>query len=80
MIDLHYLHVPEAVRYAEQELQAASRRDDRSVQFIVGTFFNWLFGGYDLNEWISLIQARESILKVVERKSGQPWKNSVTST
>jgi hypothetical protein len=48
-VDLHYLHVPEALRYAEQELQAASRRDDRSVQFIVGTIFNELYGGYDLN-------------------------------
>jgi hypothetical protein len=48
-VDLHYLCVPEAVRYAEDELQAASRRHDRTVHFIVGTFFNKLYGVYPLH-------------------------------
>ncbi|KAI0256070.1 hypothetical protein BJV78DRAFT_1118289 [Lactifluus subvellereus] len=36
MVDFHGLHVREAVRYAKQELESASRRDDEVVRFIVG--------------------------------------------
>lgn len=35
-VDLHGLHVPEALEYAEQELQSATLRADRTVHFIVG--------------------------------------------
>ncbi|KAI0256074.1 hypothetical protein BJV78DRAFT_1168995 [Lactifluus subvellereus] len=35
-VDFHGLHVYEAVRYAKQELESASRRDDEVVRFIVG--------------------------------------------
>ncbi|KAI0256075.1 hypothetical protein BJV78DRAFT_436718 [Lactifluus subvellereus] len=35
-VDFHGLYVHEAVRYAKQELESASRRDDEVVHFIVG--------------------------------------------
>jgi len=35
-VDLHGLYVEEAVEYAKQELQSASRRSNRVVHFIVG--------------------------------------------
>lgn len=36
-VDLHGLSVPEALEYAEQELQSVTLRGDRVVRFIVGT-------------------------------------------
>ncbi|KAI0256078.1 hypothetical protein BJV78DRAFT_1118450 [Lactifluus subvellereus] len=35
-VDLHGLHVQEAIQYAEQELQSARWRGDEVVRFIVG--------------------------------------------
>ena len=49
MVDLHGLYVHEAVRYAKQELESASRRDDEVVRFIVGTSINELSGVHVLN-------------------------------
>ena len=40
MVDLHGLRVPEALQFAEQELQSASQRGDREVRFIVGMSFS----------------------------------------
>jgi hypothetical protein len=42
-VDLHGLHVSEALEYAKQELQSATLRADRTVHFIVGTSTNGLF-------------------------------------
>ncbi|KAI0305614.1 hypothetical protein B0F90DRAFT_1553247, partial [Multifurca ochricompacta] len=36
MIDLHGLYVHEAVRFAKEQLQVATFRDDEEVRFIVG--------------------------------------------
>ena len=36
MVDLHGLHVAEAVEYAKLELQSATYRNDDTVSFIVG--------------------------------------------
>ncbi|KAI0256071.1 hypothetical protein BJV78DRAFT_436544 [Lactifluus subvellereus] len=36
MVDFHGLYVHEAVRYAKQELESASRRDDGELRWIVG--------------------------------------------
>ena len=38
-VDLHGLSVPEALEYAEQELQSVTLRGDRVIRFIVGTPF-----------------------------------------
>jgi len=47
--DFHDLFVHEAIRYAKQELESASRRGDEVVRFIVGTSINELSGVHVLN-------------------------------
>ena len=48
-VDFHGLYVHEAVRYAKQELESASQRDDEVVRFIVGTSINELSSVHILN-------------------------------
>jgi hypothetical protein len=83
-VDFHGLYVHEAVRYAKQELESASRRDDKVVRFIVGTSINGLSGVHIFDGVLvnspRPTQVRDYMLRTVKRKSGQPWKNSVTST
>ena len=40
MIDLHDLHVAEAVGFAKEELKSAKSRGDKVVRFIVGESFD----------------------------------------
>ncbi|KAF8274566.1 hypothetical protein EI94DRAFT_1713738, partial [Lactarius quietus] len=40
MIDLHGLYVPEAVKFAKEELQSAKSRGDEVLRFIVGKSFD----------------------------------------
>jgi hypothetical protein len=42
MVDLHGLHIPEAIHYVKQRLRSASLSDHGEVRFIVGTSFNEL--------------------------------------
>lgn len=44
MVDLHGLHVEEALEYAEQTFQSATLRNDKVVRFIVGAPFFLLCG------------------------------------
>ena len=40
MIDLHGLHVSEAIRHAKDQVQTARSRGDDVVRFIVGEAFD----------------------------------------
>jgi hypothetical protein len=64
MVDLHGLHVEEALEYAEQAFQSAILQNDKVVRFIVGTPFFLQAGGAFLayaapkNEYLMMVDSR----------------------
>ena len=91
MVDLHGLHVEEALEYAEQTFQSATLRNDKVVRFIVGTpFFSSSrrgLSGVCRSEkrlpddgFSSDLQARVYMRRMASRKYGQLWKIFVKRT
>ena len=54
MIDLHGLHVAEAIRIAKDRVQAARSRNDKVVHFIVGECFDRPYHVCIYNSWSDL--------------------------
>ena len=54
MVDLHGLHVTEAVQFAEDQVQTAGLRGDELVRFIVGGSLTNP-AGYVYNSWTNLL-------------------------
>ena len=82
MVDLHGLHVEEALEYAKLAFEAAALQedeDDKEVRFIVGTS-SLRPPRRVLMVNCRRIQARDYMRRMVRPKFGQRWKNSVKST